>query len=397
MTSPITIRVTHPDPENQLPFPPANRLFEYADFFSRAVTVHRGDTVNFQAQPFSFNIVALAADEPAARAAYPIIELRTADAPVPGSGAPGISFGNGAFPVVGGSTAGGGEIHKDKGKGPPVAGVVQFGQPPYVFVGGDSVEVIGPTVGWDLEQRPALLDQHVVIDAPPGEYRYFDMLHPGMSGTLTVVPDGEPVSTQAEVDAASERQFQESRAQAMAVETFLNSALHAAGAPGDRDIMIFNGVSVNHGRVLVNAVLPAGPVQVGPGDRVHFLWGDDYGIHALGFAPRLEDLPSPFGFDCGDGAYQSVPNTFNAPPPDPCVKPGFTEPQFLCDPGDSPAGTALAKPDEIINAGLLIGRGYGLAPTTQSWTVRITSETAKGQYRFFDAVHPWMTGVLNVT
>jgi hypothetical protein len=393
---PVIIRIGHADRDNQQPFPPFNRLFEYADFFSREVSVHRGDTVNFQTQPFSFHIVALAADEEAARKAYPVIELNTGEAPSPATGLPTISFGDGAFPVTGGSVTGGGVVDKEKGKGPPAVGAVQFGQSPGTFSGGDSVEVIGPVVGWDLEQRPATIDQLIVIDAPPGRYAFFDMLHPGMRGTLSVVPDDEPVTTQGEIDAAAAVQFAESRAAALAVETFLENTPVVRGEPGDRDVTVFVGAGAADGRVLLNRMMPSRLPELVPGDRVHFLWANHSGTHTVGFAPTPDALVSPFGFDCGDGVYQPVPNVFNVPPPSPCLRPGETEPKFLCDPGNAPSGTALGGPEDVVNSGLLIGREYGVAPVASTWSVTITDATAKGAHPFFDTVHPWMSGVLIV-
>jgi plastocyanin len=349
--------------------------------------------VNFQTQPFSFHIVTLAADEEAARKAYPIVALRPHD-PAVGTGLPKISFGDGAFPVTGGSVHGGGIVSKDKGKGPPACGAVQFGQPPCTFAGGDAVEVIGPTVGWDLEQRPATIDQHVIIDAPAGEYAYFDMLHPGMRGTLTVVPDDQPVTSQAEVDEASARQFHEARIEAMALESFLNRLDLTRGAPGDRDIVVFNGAST--GRVLINAMLPNRTITAVPGDRIHFVWADHQSIHTIGFAPAADALPSPFGYDCGPEGFQPVPNTFNAPPPNPCTGEGYRDPEPLCDPGNAAPGSPLGGLDEVVNSGLLIGSAFGLSPVAGSWSVTVTDATAKGSHPFFDAVHPWMTGVVEV-
>jgi hypothetical protein len=43
-------------------------------------------------------------------------------------------------------------------------------------------------------------------------------------------------------------------------------------------------------------------------------------------------------------------------------------------------------------AGLLAGAAYGVSPLT--WTVPITSRTAKGTYTFFDAARPWDNGVV---
>ena len=396
-TVPVIVRVDHTDPANQQPYPPYNRLYEYTDFFSRSLTVHRGDVLNFQTQPSSFHVVALARDEKAARAAYPAIELDTGDVPAPGSGLPKVVFSDGNFPVTGGSLDGGGDIDKDKPKGPPACGVVQFDQAPCTFRGGDDVEVIGPTVGWDFAQQPATLDQHVRIDAPPGRYTYYDVIHPGSRGTLTVVPDDQPVSTQAQVDADAEQRFRQDREQAVAVEQQLNSLPNGLGRPGDRDFLVYVGAGSPNSGVAIDAMLPNRPINAVAGDRVHFVWADPKSFHSVGFAASLADLPSPFGFDCGGGRYQPVPNMFNQPPPEPCLQPGADEPQFVGDPGNAPSGTALTSPSAVVNSGLLVGGSFHVEPTTRTWSVRITRHTAKGAYHYFDAGRPWMTGVVNVS
>jgi hypothetical protein len=401
--APLIIKVDAVDPDNQQPFPPFNRLYEYTDFFSRSITVHQGDTINFQTQPFSFHIVTLARDEDAARRAYPVIELDEETAP--GTGLPKIIFGDGNFPVTGGSIHGGGVISKDNGKGPPVCGALQFGLEPCRYRGGDSVEIIGPTVGWGLDQQPTTIDQLVTIDAPPGRYTYFDMLHPGMRGTLTVVPDDQPVTTQAQVDAASARQLAHDRDEARRLEAdldrlvrFVNDATTRRFVPpGKRNFVMVNGAGTASGHVVIDKIFPSEPIDAAPGDRVHLLWLDNHAFHTAGFAPSPFALPSPFGFDCGGGVYMPVPNTFNVPPPPPCLEPGATEPEFIGDPGTSPSGTTLGATGEIVNSGLLVGSSYGASPIAHSWSVTIGPDTQKGPHTVFDTVHPWMTGVVNVT
>src|SRR5664279_2392025 len=66
-STPLVIGVDHIDQANQQPFPPYSRLFEYNDFFTRNVTVHQGDTIDFQTQAGAFHIIAFARNEAAAR------------------------------------------------------------------------------------------------------------------------------------------------------------------------------------------------------------------------------------------------------------------------------------------------------------------------------------------
>src|SRR5579859_1587190 len=100
--TPLVIGVDYPDQANQNP--DAHRIFEYTDFFARAATVHTGDTVNFRAAPGSFHIVALAADETAARAAYPPFFPDPLDkTPATGTGGPKISLGPSLLSVTNGT------------------------------------------------------------------------------------------------------------------------------------------------------------------------------------------------------------------------------------------------------------------------------------------------------
>jgi plastocyanin len=394
--APLVIQVDHADPQNQEPFPPFNRLFEYTDFFSRSVTVHPGTVIDFQAQPGSVHVVALARDEAAARRAYPIITPDLGEPPAPGTRLPHLILGTGNFSVTGGSDAGGGTITDDNPKGPPTCGVVQFGQRACTFSGGTDVEVIGPTFAYTPQQVPTVLDQDVVITAPPGVYHYFDMVNPGMSGTLTVVPDGSPVSTQAEVDAAGQAEFARDQAEALALESSLNAAPAPAGAPGHQTFVFRVGAGTQDGHVLIDEILPNRPASVVAGDRVRFVLGATHGLHTVGFAASAFSLPDAFGADCGNGGYQGVPNVFNVAPPAPCLEPGATAVKYIGDPGSAPPGTVLGSLASDPDSGLLAGIGYRTEPTAQSWWVGIGPGTAPGAHSFFDTVHPWMTQTLNV-
>ncbi len=101
----FVIGVDHADAANQQPFPPFNRLFEYTDFFARDVRVHQSDTIDFQAAPGSFQIVALAKSERVARSVYPVA-FNDAEGPAAfdtaiGTGAPKVDLGPSNFSASG--------------------------------------------------------------------------------------------------------------------------------------------------------------------------------------------------------------------------------------------------------------------------------------------------------
>ena len=67
----LVIGVDHSDPANQQP--EQHRVWEYTDFFTRTVTVHTGDTIDFRTAPdVEFHVVGLAPDAASALAAYPV-------------------------------------------------------------------------------------------------------------------------------------------------------------------------------------------------------------------------------------------------------------------------------------------------------------------------------------
>jgi hypothetical protein len=239
VSTPLVIGVDHADLANQQP--DQHRIFEYTDFFSRSVSVHTGDFIDFRAAPGSFHIVALAANETVARKVYPVAYAETVDPkPATGSGVAKLAFGPSNFPITGGSTHGGGTITFTSGFGPPVCGVQALGQQPCTFKGGDDIEVIGPTPGVagavfsDPPAQPTFVDQKMQINAPPGTYTYFCYIHPKMSGTLTVVDASQPATTQAQVDAASQTQFAADQAAGLAAEQAANVVKFTGGAPGTR-------------------------------------------------------------------------------------------------------------------------------------------------------------------
>src|SRR5207237_1189093 len=129
--------------------PDSHRWFQYADFFTRSVSVHGGDTIDFRFAPGSFHVIGLAPSDAAGRAAYPVAMLDGED-PVKavGTGLPKLQLGPGNLPVSGGSTSGGGQIGQNPGS-PPFCGLMQMGQDPCAFTGGNDVEIAGGIGGFD--------------------------------------------------------------------------------------------------------------------------------------------------------------------------------------------------------------------------------------------------------
>ncbi|MGZ4205941.1 MAG: cupredoxin domain-containing protein [Actinomycetota bacterium] len=392
--SSIVVGVDHVDPANQ-DFQ-HGRLFEYTDFFARSVAVHQGETIDFRTAPGAFHIVALAADEGAARAAYPIAYPDEEQA---ANGGPKLGLGPSNFPIQGGSTSGGGTIAFDRPSGPPVCGRPDLSEPNCTFSGGNQVEVAGPNLNFDQQGNPLPADWNVTINATPGVYHFFCYIHPGMRGTLTVVPSSRPVSNQHQITGRSEGQFQQDRAAALDAEQAANVVSYTGGAPGTRTYLVKMGIAAADNHVAIDevfpnpATVPGGPPHLTKGDSVTITWPDPHNVHSAFFPAQPPDFSNdigPFGFDCGS-SYQ--PAETGGPP---CTE-GAEGVESIADPGNVASGTALTSPTDTFDSGVLVGTGYGVPGSVQQWTLTTNSSTASGGYLFHCTVHDFMVGSFGVS
>jgi plastocyanin len=377
------------------------RVFEYTDFFTgqtggtaadRVINVHQGDVVAFTAAPFSFHIVGLAADEAAARAAYPVV-LNDADGSVSkATGLPKIILGPSNFPITGGSTTGGGSIDFNRGNGPPDCGIYEIGESVCTFAGGNDVEVAGPNTGVDWATLfktghfvSAFSSWNIQVNAAVGTYHFFCFIHPGMRGTVNVVGSGSPRTTITPAGVAT--QLAADRASALTAEAPLSSASFTGGVPGTRTYTVHMGINEANERVAIDEVLPNQPLSLAPGDKIHYAWRDPHNVHSVAFPTGSPLLPSPFGVDCmnryvGFGMTGLVSN---------CAAVHLSPFELIADPGNSL--THLSDPTQLVDSGVLFGTGYNVTPTAQDWSVTANSP---GTYHFQCTVHEWMQQAVTV-
>lgn len=400
--SSVAIGVDHVDNVNSQP--QLGKLFEYTDFFSRNVTVHAGEVVDFKTAPFAFHIIALAKDEAAARLVYPFV-YNDRDDRNAASGAKNIGFGPSNYPITGGSTT-----H-------PLSGVVDFARPngppdcgtaaeaSCVFKGGSDVEVAGVNVSGT--NSPA--DWRIKINAAPGTYHFFCYVHPNMSGTLHVVDSSDPVTTQAQINQASAKQFRDDRAAAEKVEAAANHVAHSSGPPGQRTYLVRVGLSAANDHVAIDEMFPNPQTVTGGipvlrrGDRVQYLWRDDHNVHSVFFPakpPGFANDIGPIGFDCDSGYVPAggqppCSETGERGPTSPPFNPPF---EVIGDPGNAGGNTLLTNQAQLADSGLRVGTGYGLTPSSQSWSVRTSGSTATGSqpYLFHCTIHDFMVGAFIV-
>lgn len=384
----LVIGVDHVDPANQRP--DQARVFAYTDFFSREVSVHSGDALDFRFAPGSFHVIGLSKSEPSARAAYPVV-FPDPDHVAVGTGMPKLQLGPSNGPIKGGTIFGGGQVG-----GPvdsPTCGLTALGQPECTFTSDIDVEdsggiaAINPQTG-----EPVAIDWVIRITAPEDDYSYFCYIHPGMRGTFHVVGRAEMATTQADIDKTSETQFQTDQRLALEAERIYNvDKPTTEGSVVTHHINV--GVSAANNRVAIDEMLPQ-RVNVGQGDQVEFKWRDPHEVHTVGIAQAETQLPQPFLFDCG---------TTVIAPPNPqmkgggfCFEAGDTVPELIADPGNALSGVILRNPQAIVNSGALAGSGYFVMPSTQTWSVRTDRNTASGTYQFWCSLHGWMNGSLAI-
>jgi plastocyanin len=135
-------------------------------------------------------------------------------------------------------------------------------------------------------------------------------------------------------------------------------------------------------------MLPTQPLNLVPGDQARYLWHDRYNVHTVTFPTGRSTLPPPFGFDCGSTFSGAVP---------PCNDPAEGTPETIGDPGNAPSGSVLTSVTALIDAGIHIGTGYRVNPSSQTWAARVTSISAPGSYKYQCLVHDWMQGTIIVS
>jgi len=363
----LVIGVGHFDPDNQNP--QTGRVWSYTDFFSRSVTVHPGDSIDFQTAPTEFHVIGLTTDESAARAASPLFLPDSDDGSAAGSGVSKITAGPGIGLAFSSPSCG------------------LNGQSPCVFNG--STLNAGAVAGFGPTGNPAAVDWTVKIHAPFGTYHYFCYIHPDMSGTLVVGP-GSQATSQSEIDSASAAQFASDKSQAQAAEDAANVVTFSGGAAGTRTYEAHVGLSAADNHVALLEMAPAA-LNLAAGDKVHYTWSFQE-IHTASF-PANDDavLVEPFGWDCGATYVPSPPGPPSPPPA--CVETEGGQPEALLDPGNARPGH-LSDPNALVDSGILVGSGYNLEPSVQDWSV---NADRTGTFHYQCTLHDWMQGTVTVS
>jgi plastocyanin len=395
----LRIGVGHVDPDNQqfstATGNPINggRVWSYTDFFTRDVTIHSGDTLDFQTPPGEFHVIAVAKSGPALRGSLPFFLPDNDDPPAPGSGAPKILFGPGvfalmSFPSCGLELAGQPNCNFD-GNAPQIAG----------GIGGAHINKLLQFINQNKKTTPATfngtVDWNVTVNAAPGDYNYLCLIHPKMNGTAHVVGAGQATTTQGTINAQTLTQFAADRAEGQVKSAADNTTTFTLDALGNKVWAGHVSDNTADGHVSFFEMMPRN-LNLAVGDSVHWTWGPDSELHTVSFPTDSPALPSPFQLDCG----QFGGDDFFLPPP-----PGGTMPycgdlpalpqnfEFLADPGLSRPGD-LSNPGSVVDSGVLVGADSGLTPSVQDWSA---NANAPGTYLYQCTIHDWMRARVQVT
>jgi plastocyanin len=387
--STLVIGVDHVDAANQQL--DNHRWFEYTDFFSRDVTVHRDEVLDFRLAAGNFgHAIALAGNQAVARRVYPIVTLDSGDSPAIDTGKPKVEADTpGGFSILGGSTSGGGTIGTDpSGQTPPPCGTAATPLAAIcTFTGANDIESAGPIFGVDQSGNAVTKDWQIRVDAPAGEYDFLCFFHPAMQGHFKVVDNDDRVTTEAQNDERGQDQFQIDEALGRAAEQEANVVRFSGGQPGTRTYNVSVGVGAADDHLNVLEMLPQKLALV-DGDKVAYHWRSPNELHSVGF-PSGSSLPAPFGFDCG--------STFQSPGPPPCIDLADNRPELIADPGTVESGSPLQSPTALFDAGVLIGRDYHVNPTVREWSLSTNNSTLASTYAYQCTVHDVMHGELTVS
>lgn len=345
-TAPLTIGVDHA--------PPAGHNFEYVDYFPRSsVKVHTGDVVSFAwgATPDGFHTATLLKSGQTPQQAWQNTPAAVPDADE-GGGA--LQFN----PAIGAPT------FPPPGSGAPTA--CGDATTPCVYDGSG-------TVSSGARPTDGTTSFAVKINAPEGTtLNFVCLVHPGMAGSLQVVPAATAASTSTEVSDAAAAQASQDDSGALAAESAVGPATSTVDAAGHRTYSAVAGTATPY--VEVAEFLP-GPLTIGTGDRITWKTQTIKDIHTVTF-PAGTRTADPIPAVCEKTGTSDVFAT--GPPPSCAGGPANFEVHFL--PG--PVGSAsISSPTQVASSGLLANPP---APFPSQTT--FTFQTA-GSYSFFCHIH----------
>jgi plastocyanin len=351
---------------------PAGHLWGFNDFFPRSATVAKGQTIGFAIEGFHTATLLPAGVTPESDLRANGIGQADEDASRNPNGTTHAGLNFGAVTPTSFACGGGGNPCSFDG-----SSVVSSGAPP-----------AGPPAGpfW------------VTINAAPGTYSFLCRIHPGMTGSLTVVAPGGATTTPAQAAAATARQVAHDTAAGLRAETAASTGAHWANADGTTTWLVSAGAMSPDRRVAVLEFLPRN-IDVKSGDRVVWRPMESNEPHTVTFPTDLGTDQVPLCESPG-GDVGALPVNF--PPAGPQ--------DFGCPPGAGPVEfefgggngvSHVTSPATVSDSGLIgtwrLANAYGLPPTAilGHWTVSFANASS-GTYTYVCQVHEGMAATITV-
>lgn len=222
----------------------------------------------------------------------------------------------------------------------------------------------------------------------PGTYKYVCLIHPGMSGTLNVVPSTQPATDAATLAQQAAAELNQLNAGAAAAEANANIPTSTTNADGTRTWNVRVGISVDD--VDLVEYLPSDLPGIHKGDSIKFDSSGTQEPHTVSTPAAPAAGLFPFGqnqCETASGPDTPAKDVQNGPPELGCQDPtGIEQPLILASQGPS----AIASPDTPASAFVTGRADMDALGAETTHTVKLTNN---GSYAFFCFFHQNMGGV----
>jgi plastocyanin len=216
---------------------------------------------------------------------------------------------------------------------------------------------------------------NVSASSGPVTLHYVCLVHPGMQGAVTVVPNAQAASTPQDVLAAGAQQAQTDTVGARQVEAQAQARAITTNPDGTHTVTITAGTASPF--VEVVEMLPS-KVEVRPGDTVKWVTKTIKDVHTVTFPQGAgSDAVDPFPAVCeGAGATDTVP---------PCGNPSAFEIHVNPQPQGA---TVISSPTTVGTSGLLANPP---APFPNHYSFKFPNA---GSFAYQCRIHDHMTGTV---
>jgi plastocyanin len=331
---------------------PKGHNWLYVDFFPRqGVKVHRGDVVDFSWNKGSLDGAHTVALLPSGASPLPLVTPDTDDGPAQLEGNPAVF-----------------------GPSDPTCGSAAN---PCAYNGSKRV-----TSGFapNAPGNEFFVKLNLPASKDPVAVNFFCELHPGMQGSVTVVPDATPRSTPDQVEDAAQAQFRADTKAAFDTEEDVES--HAVGrdSDGNRTVTVIAGTATQY--VEIAEMLPR-RVKIDGGDKVKYVTRTIRDVHTVTFPQGAGSN----GVDPIVNVCEASPVDTPASSPFSCASPADFETHI----NPQPQGATVITSKTTVGSSGIIGAPTPPFPNTFTFTF-----PNEGTFAYQCRIHDHMVGTVIV-